>query len=397
MADSGAPANTPSLAAKEAYRPHLIRFIRDTATVTTGSLTFMWLLISLANWFNWSLDSFKRLGIWGYSLLALVSVVAALVAAAARLFYFLRRDWIRIEVPQSTAGVDSGEKLSSELVAVVRRLHHDGEHAEVVRLGTVLSRPLWLSGRYKERIQLGTFFEDSAARLNRTGEQVLALIDDLGWTNIVVGNVESAIANIKRGIAIARKSGNFYLAAKGLRHLGTASLRYSRRTEAAESYFRQAEKAARQIHEPLRKGEMIAGLLYNRCEVALDKKDYSAAENLAHEALKMYVEMGDEDRIIKVQSLLAQAQMVVGDLASAKDGFRRALTDARRLTRRDEIGKSLLGLGELYLRENNRELARNTLEEAVEVFREIGSAKELGKTRYLLQVASGDDLYIPDQ
>jgi hypothetical protein len=45
---------------------------------------------------------------------------------------------------------------------------------------------------YSERIKVGEFVEEAAARTNNHEAQVAALIDDIGWTNAVVGNIDSA-------------------------------------------------------------------------------------------------------------------------------------------------------------------------------------------------------------
>ena len=107
-------------------------------------------------------------------------------------------------------------ELQDELINVVKKHHIENDHKEVVRLCSNLSRALWISGKYKQRIIMGAFYEDSAERIGKFDEQISALIDDLGWTNAVIGDIKVAKENINKGIKIAEERENHYLLAKGI-------------------------------------------------------------------------------------------------------------------------------------------------------------------------------------
>jgi hypothetical protein len=87
--------------------------------------------------------------------------------------------------------------------------------------------------------------------------------------------------------------------------------------------------------------------------------------------------------------------MMGGDLSRAKDEFRSSLNDAKRVARKDEIGKSLLGLGETYLREGNHGLAKATLAEAMEIFDALNLSKERARSQELHGVALRSEIFIP--
>jgi tetratricopeptide (TPR) repeat protein len=252
-----------------------------------------------------------------------------------------------------------------------------------------------LSGRYKERIAIGTYLEDAAAHLGLTTEQAVSLIDDLGWTNAVLGNLEIAKENIRHGIDLAGQAGDKYLQSKGFRHLGVIEQKFVANTSAAQDYFEQAERTAEEIPDATLQAEMLAGILFNRGEGLLQMLDFEMSRRFAERALDIYRALRDSTRIIKVMTLVASVDMKSGELGRARDGFRAALTEAKRHARRDEVGKSLLGLGEVYLREEKFDLAEKALDEAATVLLELGLKPEASRAEDLLRRAEKKEKFVP--
>lgn len=396
MFRKGKKDQIPSVASTEAVRIHIRSFFKNFSAASTGVFGFIWILLEVAIFFELPVGPLKQLQIDGYVILALLSIIIGGAVALTRTASALRREWLKIEIQlKPPPGEDSSERLSSELVDTVRRLHALEEHAEVVMLGSALSRPLWLSGRYDQRAAIGAFYEDSAARIHRCEQQIGALIDDLGWTNVVRGEIATAKRNINHGIEIAGRHKLFYLAAKGHRHLGTLALRYEKDLAESDRQFELAKQTCVDISDEHERDEMLAGIVFNQCEVALDRQDYADARKLAEQLTSLYSKLNDKARLVKVKGLIARIDMRSGQLNDAKDGFREALEEARTMGRRDEIGKSLLGLGETHLMEGNRDLANNTLEDAIKVFEELNSAKELAKAKDLYRITTEGDVYIP--
>ena len=109
-----------------------------------------------------------------------ISVVVAAI-------YALIRGCIRTALLRNSASgqaLFSDTKLSSGLVDDIRTLYSKEQYRDTVRFWIMISRHLWLSGRYNDRVTIGQMIEDSASRLNMHEEQVQALIDDIGWTNL---------------------------------------------------------------------------------------------------------------------------------------------------------------------------------------------------------------------
>jgi tetratricopeptide (TPR) repeat protein len=276
------------------------------------------------------------------------------------------------------------ELLSSELIETITKLHKKGKHAEVVRLASNISRPLWISGRYDERIHIGSFYEDSSERIKDVKNQIASLVDDLGWTNAVIGKIDDSQKNIQRGIKIAEKHGEFYLAAKGMRHLGTIELRFQENPDSAIKLLFKSLKAAESIQNEKEKEEMIAGIKYNISECYLMKCENSNALQYAKEVKDLLSKLSDKVRILKVNSLIARILLKDKKIDESKELFSNTLVNAKTLSRPDEIGKCLIGLGEIYIMECKNHLAFNILTEAIEVLTEIKSFKELNKANELL-------------
>ncbi|MCB0536567.1 MAG: tetratricopeptide repeat protein [Bacteroidetes bacterium] len=275
-------------------------------------------------------------------------------------------------------GVESSE-LSDELITTVKKLHSKNNHIEVVRLCSNLSRPLWISGKYLQRVAMGAYYEDSALRINQVDDQICALIDDLGWTNAVIGNIDKAIENIENGINIAERHSFNYLAAKGYRHLGTIKLRYNEDYTSSVESFDKALKISEKIESENKKSEMIAGITFNLSEAYLLNNNTDKAMEYAVKSKDLFSKSEDKIRLIKVNNQLANILIAKNDknsLKQAKEILVSNLTEARNLARVDETGKCLLYLGEIHIKNQSFDLAKNLLNEALSIFKELNSERE---------------------
>lgn len=328
--------------------------------------------------------SFNSYGWNGLTIIILSTIILSVIIS---LFYLFRKiksmpPIIKLNINNSNENEES--LLSSELIETITKLHNKGKHAEVVRLASNISRPLWISGRYDERISIGAFYEDSSARIKDIKNRIASLIDDLGWTNAVIGKTDEAIKNITKGIKIAKKNNVFYLAAKGQRHLGTIELRFKENPGTAIELLEDSLTIAEDIKNINEKMEMIAGIKYNLSECYLMKSENKDALKYANEVKRIFSKLNDKVRILKVNSQIARILLKDGKVDEAKEIFSDTLESAKDLSRPDEIGKCLIGLGEIFILENKRELASSILTEAVNVLTEIKSFKELNKANELL-------------
>lgn len=263
-----------------------------------------------------------------------------------------------------------------------RPLESTDEANEIVRIGTALSRPLWVSGHYITRVKLGTLVEESAALLGHKEEQMMSLIDDLGWTNYKVGNVEASIKHIKHGIDIASEINNLAFISKGSRHLG-AIYRQTGQLQLAKEYYEKSLKTASVIENMNDRIEATAQVHYALAFLYADDKDFESAHKHLNEASKMFAELGDKERLIKTISRHGDLSLEQRNFEEAKDLYRRGLKLARDDKRRDQIVRCLIGLAKVYLHEKADYNAKKCLEESLSLATSMQLQKEIQQIRDL--------------
>jgi len=121
------------------------------------------------------------------------------------------------------------ERVAQSLLSYANKLSVQNKNEAVIRIRNNFSRSLHILGFKEVRIALGEIALPSAVINNDDFTKVQILIDDLGWTNYILGNIQIAIQNINRGIEIASNTKNTLnnkenlelklFQAKGFRHL----------------------------------------------------------------------------------------------------------------------------------------------------------------------------------
>ncbi len=361
-------------------RQELLRIARDVAVTSVGLVAAFYLSVhQLADSFGFDTSAAKDLGFLGFVAVGAVAVPIGLGISLVRLWR--RVDSYEGAVAQLAAANPASQKLSGELVSAVEALYEEKNYVEVIRFGRYLSRSLWLSGLYRQRVTIGKLIEESAARTEATEAQVAALIDDLGWTNAVLGDLEEAEKNIHHGIELAVEQQLTYYAAKGWRHLAGICYRYRDDREQAEQLLAKAFECAASIQGTQRKNEMLAGLHYAKAEFLIAREAYGEAMPESKAALELYEALVTEgERMVKCQSQMGRIYLGLRELDRAKDAFRRGLSHARKLKRRDEVASSLLGLAQVHLADANFSSAAQASQESLEIFESLDMKREITVT-----------------
>jgi len=309
-------------------------------------------------------------GALGLAIIILGAAVGGLVVVVLFLARLVGR------FSKSTLLVDAADsppdaQLSTTLIDDVQTAFDDENWAEVIKIGTVLSRPLWLLGKYRLRVEIGRVLEAAAARAGKTEQQAQALIDDLGWTQFCLGARHEAEGNITHGIRLAESSERHDLVAKGERHLSGIALDDGR-LQIAEQHLLRARQAAARVSDSSLSAETLAGIQVNEALLNRRRGNLEPALRALEEAQETYRRIGDHDRAVKLYHFIGEAQLSRGDVAAAKDTFRRGLTESKRSARRDGILKNTIGLCLIAKRENEGDLAQRLLDEARALGHEIG-------------------------
>lgn len=260
--------------------------------------------------------------------------------------------------------VDTNKNDSeTSLLEELRQAYAERNWEEVITIGSPLSRPLWVTGRYQLRLQIGHLVEGAAAFSGRFEAQASALIDDLGWTSISLRRYNEGINHLLHGIKVAEDHNLYSLACRANRHLSGAYLKLGN-IEQARKFSNKSAEWLEKVGNEKEKAELEAGLVYLRARELQIKGNTQEALTALISAQEMFVRLSDNDRANKVYGPIGQAYLELGNLSSAKDTFRRGLETARLSARRDSELENLIGLGEIAQRTGNTSEARKLFNEA---------------------------------
>lgn len=290
-------------------------------------------------------------------------------------FFRVVRKLVRNEIKEN--GLD----IPSEIQKMVKYLYEKKKYNDVVRLGSTLSRFLWLNHYYSQRIAIGKMVEDSASKTKNIKEQVSALIDDIGWTSFKINNSKKAETSITNGINKAEKHHLYYYAAKGERHLAGIAAKKNRNN--IMQHLTKAEEFTKLITDVRLKDEMDGSLFYAKAEYYFEEKNYVEAEKNLLETRRVFE--NDEDRIIKTHSLLGNiylAQNTDDSIQKAKDEFNAGYGICKDV-RSDEYARNAIGLAKIEMQEGDFVDAKSYLKEAHAI---LEGTDEINEVNQLLDI-----------
>ena len=258
------------------------------------------------------------------------------------------------------------------LMKILKNDQKKGNWKEIIRLAYPLSRPLWLSRKYKLRVELGKLIDEACIHLNASPEKYIMvnnekesissirssiLIDDLGWTLYKLGrhNADTAKENIEKGISIAEQTQEFDKIIKGYRHLSGIASELEEDRGVIESYQQkmleilQSSEYEQNVSEE-DKNLALAGAYYSfaRENVRFAKKEteWNEKEQLL-DVSNHFIELVSEiyrekdlDRYAKTYFVKSEILMLYNDinkLNQAKDLLKEGLVFCQEQQRRDNF------------------------------------------------------------
>jgi tetratricopeptide (TPR) repeat protein len=266
------------------------------------------------------------------------------------------------------------QDVTTALVAEVQQAFSEKRWEEVIKIGAALSRPLWTTGRYPLRIQLGALVESAASFAGNTEAQSAALIDDLGWTKVALGRTEEGKEHIVHGLRLAQQSSNAYLKCKANRHLSGIEMRLSN-FEEAERYLAEAKAAMSGIKDRRTRRELEANFLYVDGVLLQTKRDFVGALSNLENAQQQFLENRDRDRAAKCFGAIGDIYLALKNVSAAKDSYRNGFSLAQQISRKDAELKCLDGLGRTALAESNPGDAGRFFAEAARIALQLGDAE----------------------
>lgn len=260
-----------------------------------------------------------------------------------------------------TVGLDDNGGLYPALSALLKRGIERAEYREVIRFGDALSRPLFESGEFRVRLEVGRATEEAAAHLGAIDVQYRNLIDTIGWSLIELGEFIQAKSAIEHGKELAEQAGDWFYQAKASRHLGAIERRRGQ-NDAATAYYEAAQVEAASIPDDDLRMAMTAGITYATAHLKYSMREFDAAAALIDQAISEFAELDDIYRVDMARVLKADTQVALKQLARAKDTYRSVIQSSR--TNRESVHyyRAVLGLSEVYLEQGNSAEAKRLLE-----------------------------------
>lgn len=277
--------------------------------------------------------------IWALLVLALLFLLGTAIVV------IIRRGTIRPSEKQ----VDASD-LYKALVALLRRALDSADYREVVRLGDSLSRPLFESGEFVVRLELGKLTEEAAAHIGAKDVQYRMLIDAIGWSHIELGNFSEAEKSIKHGLTLAEESGDAFYRAKALRHLGAIARRRGRVDEAVQLY-ETARRASTEIGNVTEARAMEAGITYAVAHLEYSRREFDGALVSVDNAIKLFRDLDDIYRLDMALVLKADIQVALDDRDRAKDTYRHVIQTSGQNRESVHYARAVIGLAELFIQD----------------------------------------------
>ncbi len=278
-------------------------------------------------------------------------------------------------VPEVSEENPIGNDVFEVLFYDIKQAHADGRWGEVLRIGEVLSRPLWILGKLRLRAEIGRYVEAAASHLGRLEVQARTLIDDLGWTYFELGDTKKATKNITAGKALANRGGYHDLEYKASRHLSGIAL-FEGDAENGKRLLDENKRLIAQIDDSKKHTEAEAGWQTNYgILLLLDDARGGEAEQAFRSALRMYNDLGDQDRAVKLSSYIGDALATQRKTQEAKDEYRKGITESVREGRLDAEMRCQFGLGALLFDSEKDKNAHDHLKRAREIAEELGNKR----------------------
>lgn len=236
---------------------------------------FVWLILGVGDWlFDGKL--LANTGLLGASLITLLCAFVSTLYVLIYLYIEIQKLEIDTTTASEALNKQGDKELTDTLMQDIETAYKEERWEEVLKIGSVLSRPLWVTGKYKLRVRLGKLTESAAAYGKHPNQQASALIDDVGWTRFALGDASEAKNNILHGIRIAEECGNSFLAYKGYRHLSGITMENGNLTEAT-SYHDKSIEYAQKLQEGSSKQEALAGLHVNEALLEMKRHNWDKA------------------------------------------------------------------------------------------------------------------------
>ena len=274
------------------------------------------------------------------------------------------------------------------------------EYEEIIRFGSAIARPLWLSQRYEDRLKIGKYIYEAAKLTTPENHEkkVKAKIDYMGWTAVEL-NLSTAKDEIEKGIRLAETTTDnefiekhkIYYIAKGNRHLFGFYFRQNQ-IENAQKYLDIAINKTQELSDSFRKKEAEAEISYSESLLLAETEKYDEALNKIEDAKGKYEKLNVKEWLLKIANQKAEILIKKGDknsLNEAEEIINDTLKKARLQKFRKQIVRGLIAEGNYYYKKHRHKDAIKSFDASLVEAKSIGMKYEIGIIEQKLDNISG--------
>jgi predicted ATPase/DNA-binding XRE family transcriptional regulator len=220
---------------------------------------------------------------------------------------------------------------ANALESLARLMHYQGEQEEAYAL-------------LQESVAI--------ARAHLDKESLARILTTLVHLEISRGKREQAMQLAQESLLLARELNTRPLIALTLGTVGTVALFQGAYVQ-AQQYFEDRSSIAAEL------GDLpaIAHVKLELADIALAAKDFIRTEQLLEEAFGLLQHLGDTSDIITAQSIRGDLRYMEGDVVQAKALYQGALRHDNATADKRKMGRSLIGLAQVFLAQNMTERA----------------------------------------
>lgn len=239
---------------------------------------------------------------------------------------------------------------------------------------------LGVRGYWHQKLFYGDRAFEAAHCINDSQGQAEILVRILGWTKIQFRQYALAAQDIRDGIEIFERTGDFSGLASAYSYLGTIE-RNTGNLDQSAKFYEQALCHARSAPDGIR---LTGSIKIDLGTMYLKLGHLDECERCLMESRSIFEQSGHQSKIAEVLSRLGGIKLRQGDIEQARKFYDTSQTYAQQINRPKTQAYNLWGFALIAQQCGDRESALNLLQQAKDIFIDLGISDEIVRLDNLL-------------
>jgi len=279
---------------------------------------------------------------------------------------FLKNQWsglLKRQFKKINKTIVKKESIEQFILRDIKEFNAKGQTQAVFWYKKIFSGYLWHRGKLNERIKLGEYVEETAIRSDNLEYLSEALIDDIGWSWVLLKELDKGQKYIENGKRFADEIDHKYYSIKSKRHLSAIDFERGKIEEALS----KLDKISKLTNDDLsgkQQQKMMFGINYAKAKIAIVHKDFEMGLESINVSRGIAKEMSNEFKEIMTYSIEGKILELKKDIYKAQTVFLNGLKKAQELSMYDEMIKNCAGLISVYKKRGNISKSNEYIERA---------------------------------